>query len=294
MNLYLDDNYDYSNGTFTGMSDKTKSQFMKDLQTFYTAFTENNVMPSEITKFSDIKLRDYRSKSGCQGSTPILKSKLTLNKKDKLFVQYAENIKQMIQSAADNQYKLLDVINELFTYVIDPYSGKKVIRINPKLTDQTLQNSVVKTRRLIVNLYVKCETDYVNGMKIYEAIVESKILDTTQKLRDRLGFKQFVLKVNSDTFIYTYTPNLISLDESGRLFTLTLLNKKFIFDILEVDNVKDYIDVYLFGIKQPQDKYGVESNGNNIIVTFTSDVTRLPNEVNTTDFEIKGKIAEIL
>jgi hypothetical protein len=119
-------------------------------------------------------------------------------------------------------------------------------------------------------------------------------IDTTQKLRDRLGFKQFVLKVNSDTFIYTYTPNLISLDESGRLFTLTLLNKKFIFDILEVDNVKDYIDVYLFGIKQPQDKYGVESNGNNIIVTFTSDVTRLPNEVNTTDFEIKGKIAEIL
>ena len=119
-------------------------------------------------------------------------------------------------------------------------------------------------------------------------------IDTTQKLRDRLGFKQFVLKVNSDTFIYTYTPNLISLDESGRLFTLTLLNKKFIFDILEVDNVKDYIDVYLFGIKQPQDKYGVESNENNIIVTFTSDVTRLPNEVNATDFEIKGKIAEIL
>ena len=119
-------------------------------------------------------------------------------------------------------------------------------------------------------------------------------IDTTQKLRDRLGFKQFVLKVNSDTFIYTYIPNSISLDESGRLITLTLLNKKFIFDILEVDNVKDYIDVYLFGIKQPQDKYGVESNENNIIVTFTSDVTRLPNEVNATDFEIKGKIAEIL
>jgi hypothetical protein len=119
-------------------------------------------------------------------------------------------------------------------------------------------------------------------------------IDTTQKLRDRLGFKQFVLKVNSDTFIYTYNPNLINLDETGRLFTLTLLNKKFIFDILEVDNVKDYIDVYLFGIKQPQDKYGVESVGNDIIVTFTSDVTRLPNEVNPTNFEIKGKIAEIL
>ncbi len=119
-------------------------------------------------------------------------------------------------------------------------------------------------------------------------------IDTTQKLRDRLGFKQFVLKVNSDTFIYTYTPNSISLDESGRLITLTLLNKKFIFDILEVDNVKDYIDVYLFGIKQPQDKYEVDSTDTNIIVTFTSDVTRLPNEVSSNNFEIKGKIAEIL
>jgi hypothetical protein len=119
-------------------------------------------------------------------------------------------------------------------------------------------------------------------------------IDTTQKLRDRLGFKQFVLKVNSDTFIYTYIPNLINLDESGRLFTLTLLNKKFILDILEVDNVKDYIDVYLFGIKQPQDKYEVDSTDTNIIVTFISDVTRLPEEVKITDFEIKGKIAEIL
>ena len=39
----------------------------------------------------------------------------------------------MIQTAADNQSKLLSVINDLFTYVIDPYSGKKVIRINQKL-----------------------------------------------------------------------------------------------------------------------------------------------------------------
>ena len=111
---------------------------------------------------------------------------------------------------------------------------------------------------------------------------------------ERLAFKQFVLKVNTDTFIYTYNPNTIVLDETGRLFTLTLLNKKFIFDLLQIDDVKDYVDVYLFGVKQPQDRYNIYVEGNNIIVTFTSDVTRLPNEVKTTDFEIKGKIAEIL
>jgi len=180
MKLYLDDNYDYSNGTFTGMSDSTKKQFLSDLRLFYTAFTGNDTMPPEITKFSDIKLRDYSKKTGCQGDTPIFKNKYTLNKKDKLFVDYAENTSKMIQSAADNQSKLLSVINELFTYVIDPYSGKKSVRINPKLTDELLQKAIEKTRKFIVGLYVKCETDYVSGIKLYEAIVESKILETTK------------------------------------------------------------------------------------------------------------------
>ena len=119
-------------------------------------------------------------------------------------------------------------------------------------------------------------------------------IDTTQKLRDRLGFKEFVLQVNTDTFIYNYIPSTIELNEDGRLITLTLINKKFIFDILELDDVSDYVDVYLFGVKQPQDKYNVVINGNNIVITFISDVTRLPGEVGVNDFEIKGKIAEIL
>jgi hypothetical protein len=100
--------------------------------------------------------------------------------------------------------------------------------------------------------------------------------------------------VNKDTFIYSYFPNTIELNEDKTLFTLTLLNKKFIIDILELDNVKDYIDVYLFGVKQPQERYNVVSEGNNIIVTFIVDITRVPQDVKTTDFEIKGKIAEIL
>ena len=119
-------------------------------------------------------------------------------------------------------------------------------------------------------------------------------IDTTQKLRDRLGFKEFVLQVNTDTFIYNYIPSTIQLNEDGRLFTLTLINKKFIFDILELDDVSDYVDVYLFGVKQPQDKYNVVISGNNIVIAFISDVTRLPGELSVNDFEIKGKIAEIL
>jgi hypothetical protein len=163
------------------MSDTTKKQFMIDLKTFYTAFTGNENMPPEITKFSDIKLRNFNSLAGCQGDIPVLKNKYVVNKNNKLFVEYAKNTQKMIQTAADNQSKLLDVINDLFTYVIDPYSGKQKIRVNPKLTEESLQKCVEKTRKLIIDLYVNCEMDYLKGIKIYEAIVESKILETTQK-----------------------------------------------------------------------------------------------------------------
>jgi hypothetical protein len=179
--LYLDDKYDYSNGTFTGMSESTIKMFRQDLKTFYTAFTGNPVMPDNIAKFSDIKLKTYNNNKGCQGNTPSFNEKLTINKNDKLFKLYAKNINEMIQNAYDNQHKLLSIINDLFVYINDPYTKKKVIRINPNLTDELLQTIVEKTRKIIIDLYIKCETDYVNGVKIYEAIVETKILETTQK-----------------------------------------------------------------------------------------------------------------
>ena len=204
MKLYLDDNYDFSNGSFTGMSESTKKQFMKDLKLFYTTFTGNETMPPEITKFSDIKLKDYNKKPGCQGETPVLKNKYTIDKKDKLFIEYAENTKKMIQNAADNQSKLLSVINDIFTYVIDPYSNKRVIRVNPKLTDESLQKAVEKSRRFIVDLYIKCESDYVNGIKLYEAIVEAKILETTQKQIETL--KTEASKIIKETKTAVVTP----------------------------------------------------------------------------------------
>jgi hypothetical protein len=87
----------------------------------------------------------------------------------------------MIGTAASKQNELLSVINNLFIFVPDPYTKKNKIRVNPKLTEESLQKDIIKARKIIIELYVKCETDYVDGLKIYEAIVEKKILETTQK-----------------------------------------------------------------------------------------------------------------
>lgn len=180
MQLYLDDQYDYSTGTFTGMSESTQKQFLKDLKTFYTAFTGNEIMPPEITKFSDIKLKEYHDRNGCKGEDPAFKKTYILDKNDPLFIQYAAHLKKMIQNATSKQKDLLNIINQLFSFIEDPYSGKKKIRVNPKLTEDGLQKIVELSRKVIVELYVKCEMDYVAGIKIYEAIVESKILETTK------------------------------------------------------------------------------------------------------------------
>lgn len=119
-------------------------------------------------------------------------------------------------------------------------------------------------------------------------------LATQTLLKDRQEFQNFVLQVIKDTFIYSYTPDSISLDgATQKLFTVNLINKRFVFDILEVDNVADYVDVYLFGVKQPQDRYSVTVAANNIVIDFNQDITRLPLEVVASDFLVKGKIVEV-
>lgn len=115
-------------------------------------------------------------------------------------------------------------------------------------------------------------------------------IGSTTVKRDRESFKNFVLDVITDTFIYEYSPTSISLD--GELFTLQLSGYRFVYEDLQVDDVKDYIDVYLYGVKQPDERYSVTFTSTSITITFNQSITRVPADVVRTDFEIKGKIVE--
>lgn len=105
---------------------------------------------------------------------------------------------------------------------------------------------------------------------------------------DRARFKTLVQEVINDTTIFTHIPDSISLN--GALFTLTLSNKKFNFDEIQVDRLSDYVDIYLQGIKKPADVYSVSDNGSDIIITFTESITLRPIDIVNTDFSVKGKI----
>lgn len=108
---------------------------------------------------------------------------------------------------------------------------------------------------------------------------------------DKQRFKDLVLNVVNDSWIYTHIPDLISLN--GVLFTLTLLNKKFTFEEIKVDNLSDYVDVYLQGIKKPADTYTIVESGNDIVITFNQNITLRPEEIVNIDFSVKGKLLDL-
>ena len=119
-------------------------------------------------------------------------------------------------------------------------------------------------------------------------------LGNITKRRDRESFKNFVLEVIEDTFLYEVTPTTIPLDgDTQTLFTLVLDGYRFVYEDLVVSDSKDYLDVYLYGVKQI-DNYDVTFDATSITITFTESITRVPTDVVRTDFEIKGKITEIV
>ena len=176
IDLYYDDDYDYKTGKFLGMSESTKEQYQEDLKRFYLEFTGSKELSKEISKFGDIKLKDYSKQPYCENSQSY-----TGKYKDKLFSDYANNLKKMVQSVNENQTKLLDIINDLFVYVDDPVTKQKIVRVNPELNNDTLQEVVEKSRNVIIELYLQCEGDFAKGVKLYEAIVESQIFETSKR-----------------------------------------------------------------------------------------------------------------
>ena len=112
---------------------------------------------------------------------------------------------------------------------------------------------------------------------------------------DRSRIKALIYEVFEDTLKTTYSliDGIDTMQLNGTLFTITLVNKKFEFEEIKIDNDKDYIDVYLQGLLKDPNAYDVIKSGNNIIITFNQSITYTPDEIIISDFSVKGKILNI-
>ena len=152
-------------------------EYKKDLQMFYTIFTGNKEMPSTITNFTQIPLREFQKTKSCEDGNFSKTYSGTL--KEQLYLDYAKNLKGMVANTKKNQDVLLNIIDQLFVYVVDPQDqNNKLIVINPKLDNKLLDKLVKDTRTNILKLYTTCEGDFFNGLQIFESMVEKQIKDT--------------------------------------------------------------------------------------------------------------------
>jgi hypothetical protein len=195
--LYYDI-YDFGTGKFNSMSKKAKSAYQSDLKTFYQTFTGKKNFSSWNSsgkqQFKDIPLIAYHETEACKDVDSAWQKSYTGSTNNPLFVKFADNVKNMMKNTKTNQQKLLSVLDKLFVWVDSPseYSSSgndlenKMVTINPKLTSKSLQELVDQTRKLIINIYLQCEKEYQEGLRLFEAIVGERMLQNSISKKEAL------------------------------------------------------------------------------------------------------------
>jgi hypothetical protein len=115
--------------------------------------------------------------------------------KERLFSEYVQHIKEMIERAESNRSKLLEILSEMFTYAYDSGGNIENVMINPSLTYKKLQSLIVQTRRIVIKLYTDCEEDYKIGLDLFFAMVQDKIAM-------KLSVQEEVLKKQLEDVMY--------------------------------------------------------------------------------------------
>jgi hypothetical protein len=175
--LYYD-TFNFETGKFDSRSPAMEKKYRADLALFYKTFTGNSNMPSSIISFADIDLRSFSGEPGCQSppNNQFLKN-YEGSTSDKVFQSYAKHLQTMAKNMRVNQNELLKILDELFAYDKDSDSGLQVITLHPGLTQAKLAEINQATIDAIKNVYITCEKDYTEGIQLYEAIVQSKLLE---------------------------------------------------------------------------------------------------------------------
>lgn len=107
-------------------------------------------------------------------------------------------------------------------------------------------------------------------------------------VNDKATYHNIIVDVLIDTFIREYHPDTLEVID-GLYFKLTFLNKKLMTYSYEVGSLTDYIDVYIYSVKQPSNRYAVSQVGNDLVILFIADITHEPIEVLATDFIVRAK-----
>ena len=170
------------------MSKESENEKKRNVALLYTLFTGNKNPPKDIKSFRDIPLHSFADTIECDNPNSALNVTYVGTTKDKLFIDYVEQIKKMIYQSNMIRNSLLEVIDRVFVPVRDGGVGgvgvaetKPKFTINPKLSVKDLNTCIDDARKIILRLYMTCEKDFVKALKILQAIIEAQILETNKR-----------------------------------------------------------------------------------------------------------------
>ena len=182
--LYFD-RYNSSKKRFDRMSKESENEKKRNVALLYTLFTGNKNPPKDIKSFRDIPLHSFADTIECDNPNSALNMTYIGTTKDKLFVEYVEQIKKMIYQSNMIRNSLLEIIDRVFVPVRDggdvDTETKPKFTINPKLSANDLNDCIDDSRKIILRLYVTCEKDFIKALKILQGIIESQILETSKR-----------------------------------------------------------------------------------------------------------------
>ena len=175
------DKYNVSKGRFDRMSAKSKDEKKRNVDLLYTLFTGNPNPPKDIKNFRDIPIHSFSDTVDCSTPDSMLNKTYVGTTKDKLFVDYVEQIKKMIYDSNMIRNSLLEIIDNIFITNMEDQGEKMKYIIDPNLTYEQLNNLIAETRKIILKLYVNCEKNFIYTLKILQAIIEAQIFETGQR-----------------------------------------------------------------------------------------------------------------
>ena len=201
--FFCDSDYDIHSKQFTGLSPASQKCFDDNLTVFFHTFTGGKKeMPKNIKLFGHVPLNMYDKDGGDALSKCNEKpfDNILYGKEDgvvsstttTLVEKWAANLRDMVFDANKKQLELIDILNKCFIYEKPPEAlaevqykshvnvDKPIARIHPKLTSKEVSMTMHSMRKTLAEMYLSCEAKYLEGIKLYESIVESVSLSTIQ------------------------------------------------------------------------------------------------------------------
>jgi len=186
--LYYD-RYNASKGRFDRMSASSEGEKKRNIALLYTLFTGDKNPPKDIKSFKDIPLHSFSDDIECENMDSIFNKTYMGTTKDKLFVEYVDMVKKMIYNSNMIRNSLLEIIDKIFILNNESFDvrdaaneeTKEKYIIDPSLTYDELDRTITEARKIILKLYISCERDFLSTLKIFQAIIETQILETTKR-----------------------------------------------------------------------------------------------------------------